>query len=255
MFSLGKIRKILFSLAFTNYTDKIDCMNTFPIFMNLHEKRVIIFGNGPLISRTVSELHDAGARIIVICKNPPPAFVSHCQKNGVELILSSYAPEFLNQAVLAVAATFNKETNLKILTDCRTHEIPCYSVDHPHESDFLLPAAMKRGKLQIAVSAFGSAAYASKITRKLEGMFDESHSLFLDELNNARNHLIKDIPNPMDRKSIIAHLAGDESFDYFIKKGPDAWRDRAVELFRHKIRQTGFQISETPQPSQNPLDE
>lgn len=223
--------------------------------MKLHDKRVIIFGNGPLISRNIEELSSADARIIVICKNPSPAFVSHCQKNGVELILSSYAPEFLNQAVLAIAATYNRETNLQILTDCKTHEIPCCSVDHPHESDFLLPAVMKRGRLEIAVSTPGSPAYAAKIARKLEGMFDESHSLFLDELDNARNHLIEDIPNPMDRKSIIAHLAGDESFDYFIKKGPDAWRDRARELFRHKIRQSGFQITETPQPSKENLPE
>ena len=38
--------------------------------------------------------------------------------------------------------------------------------------------------------------------------------------------------DPTCRKSLFGQLVDDESFEYFIKNGPAAWRDRAEKIIQ-----------------------
>lgn len=212
-------------------------MVKFPIYLDLSDKRVILIGKGPVVCRLIPELYQAGARIVVIAENPTPTFILLCERNGVELILAAYSKDYLAEAALAIAATIDSELNERIYKDCQQLEVLCHRTDATEQCDFSIPSVVKCGKLQIAVNAEGSPAYSGHICRKLEMTFSDEHSRFLEELETARKHIIADIPSPQDQKSVLGHLVGDESFDYFLKQGPEAWRNRCRELFRHKIRE------------------
>jgi len=102
--------------------------------------------------------------------------------------------------------------------------------------DFFVPAIVKRGDLQIAISTEGNCpAYAGHIRKKLEQTFTVKHGDFLAELEALRKQIIKDVQDPSDRKTLLGLLADDKSFEYFTEKGLTAWRDRAEELIKeHK---------------------
>ena len=160
-----------------------------------------------------------------------------CRKGkNAELVRAKYSKSYLTGAVLTIAATDKPELNRQIYKDCQELEILCNVVDEPQLCDFFVPAIVKRGDLQIAISTEGNCpAYAGHIRKKLEQTFTAKHGDFLAELESLRKQIIKDVQDPSDRKTLLGLLADDKSFEYFTEKGLTAWRDRAEELIKeHK---------------------
>jgi len=154
-----------------------------------------------------------------------------CRGTDVELIKSRYSKNYLAGALLAIAATNNARLNKQIYKDCQELEVLCNVVDVPELCDFFVPAVVKRGNLQIAIGTEGQCpAYAGHIRKKLEKIFTEKHGQFLAELETLRKDIIKNVPEPSDRKVLLGKLADDESFEYFIEKGQAKWHVFAAEL-------------------------
>jgi len=99
-----------------------------------------------------------------------------------------------------------------------------------------VPAVVKRGDLQIAVGTEGHCpAYAGHIRKKLEQTFTDKHGEFVAELETFRKRIIKDVPDPADRKTLLGQLVDDKSFEYFAENGAAVWRNRAEKIIKeHK---------------------
>jgi len=214
------------------------CYNTsmakYPIFLELSGRRVVLIGGGAVAVRKARSLLAAGARLVVLAE---PRFIGDdvltnlCAGSGAELIRSKYSKDYLTGAVLVIAATNDHKLNKQIYKDCQGLEILCNVVDNPELCDFYVPAVVRRGDLQIAISTEGDyPAYAGHIRKKLEQIFTEKHGEFLAELERLRKHIIEDVLNPADRKALLGELVDDESFEYFVKNGSAAWRDRAEKI-------------------------
>jgi precorrin-2 dehydrogenase/sirohydrochlorin ferrochelatase len=107
----------------------------------------------------------------------------------------------------------------------------CNVVDEPELCDFFVPAVVRRGDLQIAIGTEGHyPAYAGHIRKKLEKIFTEKHGQFLAELEELRKKIIRDVPDPAERKALLGKLADDKSFEYFVESGPAQWRTFAETL-------------------------
>lgn len=211
-------------------------MARYPIFLKLAGRRAVVIGGGSVAVRKVQTLLSAGARIVVVAERIDDMMTALCAGTDVEIIRSRYSKNYLTSAVLAIASTNNNELNKKIYKDCQELEILCNVVDVPELCDFYVPAVVKRGALQIAISTDGgSPAYAGHIRKKLEKVFTERHGQFVAELEALRKRVIEELAAPADRKAVFGELADDESFHYFDEKGPEAWRDRAEKIIlKHK---------------------
>ena len=160
-------------------------------------------------------------------------FAWYARGRQAELIESKYSKDYLTGATLAIAATDNEKLNERIYKDCQQLEILCNVVDSPEICDFFVPAVVKRGDLQIAIGTEGrSPAYAGHIRKKIEKIFTEKHGEFLAELEAIREHIIKEVPDPVERKALSGELVDDASFEYFVENGPAAWRKKAEEMIK-----------------------
>jgi len=195
-----------------------------------------VIGGGSVAVRKVQALLSAGARIVVVAERIDDMMTALCAGTDVEIVKSRYSKNYLASALLAIAATNNNELNKRIYKDCQELEILCNVVDVPELCDFYVPAVVKRGALQIAISTDGgSPAYAGHIRKKLEKVFTERHGQFVAELEALRKRVIEELADPADRKAVFGELADDQSFQYFDEKGPEAWRDRAEKIIlEHK---------------------
>jgi len=195
-----------------------------------------VIGGGSVAVRKVQALLSAGARIVVVAERIDDMMTALCAGTDVEIVKSHYSKSYLTSALLAIAATNNNELNKKIYKDCQELEILCNVVDVPELCDFYVPAVVKRGALQIAISTDGSSpAYTGHIRKKLEKLFTEKHGQFVAELEALRKRVIEELAIPADRKAVFGELADDESFQYFDEKGPEPWRDRAEKIIlEHK---------------------
>jgi len=206
-------------------------MAKYPIFLELKGRRVVLIGGGAVAARKAQVLLDAGARLVVVAERIDEMLTVLCKDNTAELIRSKYAKNYLAEAVLVVAATNNNELNKQIYRDCQELEVLCNVVDVPELCDFFVPAVVKRGNLQIAISTEGQCpAYAGHLRKKLEGMFTDKHGEFLNELETVRKRIIQDIGDPADRKTLLGRLVDERSFEYFVENGPDKWRTFADEV-------------------------
>jgi len=214
-------------------------MAKYPIFLELTGRRVVVIGAGAVAARKAQSLLDAGARLVVVADKIDDVLTSLCQGTNAELIKSKYSKDYLTGAVLAIAATGDRQLNRRIYKDCQELEILCNVVDEPQLCDFFVPAVVKRGDLQIAVCTEGhSPAYAGHIRKKLEQTFTDKHGEFLAELKTLRKRIIKDVSDPTDRKALLGQLVDDKSFEYFVQNGPAQWRffaDRLISMKNEKL--------------------
>jgi precorrin-2 dehydrogenase / sirohydrochlorin ferrochelatase len=209
-------------------------MGKYPIFLDLEGRRAVVIGGGSVAVRKAEHLLDAGARLVVVAERIDKMMAALCKNRNAELVKSKYAKNYLAEAVLAIAATDNPKLNRQIYEDCQELEVLCNVVDEPELCDFFVPAVVKRGDLKIAVGTEGLCpAYAGHIRKKLEEIFTEKHGEFLAELERLRKKIIKEIPEPEDRKSTLGLLVNDESFDYFINSGVAKWRKKAATIIKN----------------------
>jgi len=206
-------------------------MAKYPIFLELAGRRVVLIGGGAVAVRKARSLLAAGARLVVVAERVDDLLTQLCTGTGAELIRSKYSKDYLAAAVLVIAATSKSQLNKRIYEDCQELEILCNVVDQPELCDFYVPAVVRRGDLQIAIGTEGYCpAYAGHLRKKLEQTFTDKHGDFLAELERLRKRIIKDVPEPTDRKALLGRLADDKSFEYFMQNGPAIWCDRAEKI-------------------------
>ncbi len=203
-------------------------MAKYPIYLDLAQQRVVIIGGGTVAFRKAQVVLEAGARLIVVAKKISEAMDKLCLTTSAELIRGSYAKEYLGRARLVIAATNDQELNETIYEDCQSLEILCNVVDQPDLCDFYVPAVVKRGCLQVAISTDGYCpAYAGHLRRKIEQIITEEHGRFVCQLEWARQEVLRVFDDPDLKKSILGDLVSDHSFDIFCKNGVEAWREYA----------------------------
>ena len=212
-------------------------MAKFPIFLEVGGRRAVVIGGGPVAIRKAEVLVEAGARVIIIddaLDDLPPELSG---RKDVELVKSKYSKEYLNQALLAIAATNSPEVNGQVYKDCQQLEVLCNVVDDPDHCDFFVPATVRRRDLHIAISTEGACpAYAGHLRQKLEDIFTEDHGRFLDALEAVRRRVLTEILEEPERKAILGELVSDESFARFLDAGPEAWRKNADDIISRAIK-------------------
>jgi len=213
---------------------RLIAMVKYPIFLKLNGRRVIIIGGGVVAARKVQALAESDASLTVVAEHINDDLIELCQSTQTKVIKSSYSKNYLSGALLAIAATDDNELNKQIYKDCQELGILCNVVDVPQLCDFFVPAVVKCGDLQIAVSTNGNCpAYARHIREKLETLFTNKHGEFLIELEKVRKQIISQV-SPSKRKGLLTELVDDKSFECFVDKGCKAWRAYAAELISDK---------------------
>jgi siroheme synthase-like protein len=206
-------------------------MAKYPIFLELGGRRAVIVGGGAVAAQKAQALLAAGARLVVVSKDIDDALTALCQGTNAELIKSRYSKNYIAEAVLVIAATSDEQLNKQIYKDCQELEILCNVVDAPELCDFITPAVVKRGDLQVAIGTEGHCpAYAGHLRKKLEQTFTDKHGEFLAELEKLRKHIIEDVPDQVRHKVLLGELVDDKSFEYFVQNGSAKWQEFADRL-------------------------
>ena len=175
-------------------------MVKYPIFLKLSSRRVVIIGGGAVAARKAQSLLAAGAHVVVVADTIDDMLIAFCQDANAELIKSRYSKDYLSGAVLAIAATNDHELNKQIYKDCQELGLLCNVVDVPELCDFFVPAVVKRGDLQIAISTNGRCpAYAALLRKKLEQNYTDLM------LNDDPNGILSQDNVP----SVLANLNGE----------------------------------------------
>lgn len=158
----------------------------YPIFLSISGKKCVVIGGGQVALRKVRTLLEHGASVEVVSPDLCSELSQLAESGEIRVLQRSYRAGDLQDAVIAIAATNDSNTNLEVVKEARKRGVLVNVVDDAESSDFIAPSYMRRGDITIAVSTGGrSPALARKIRTRLEKDFGDEYAslaLLLDEV-------------------------------------------------------------------------
>ncbi|MEY2921096.1 MAG: hypothetical protein RL261_2401 [Pseudomonadota bacterium] len=173
-------------------------MRYFPLFADLHGRRVLVVGGGAVAERKVRLLLDAGARVRLVAPEVTAWLGEH---PAVEVHRVAFVPEYFDGAVLAIAATDDSEVNAAVAAAGRERNVLVNVVDVSELSSFIVPAIVDRSPLVIAISTGGVAPVLARLVReRLESLIDGSFGQLAGLLQRWRGRIKAGLPDVNSRR-------------------------------------------------------
>ena len=176
----------------------------YPIYIDIEDRSVVIIGGGQVCARKAETMMKYGARVTVVS----PEFTEEIERWGREEKLAlkrkSYDESDLDGANIVIASTDVQRVNEKIAADCRRRRIPVNVVDVTPLCEFIVPAIMEKGSIQVAISTGGkSPALARTLKKDLQRMIGPEYAEVNDVLGTLREGAKDVLPTDVDRKDFF----------------------------------------------------
>lgn len=196
---------------------------------------MLIVGGGAVAARKARRLVRAGARVRVVAPHLDQSLAEMAAGGAVSHLPRGYLPGDLEGALLAFAATDDREVNRAVAAEARERGILVDVVDAPRQSAFTTPALLERGDLLITVSTGGaSPGLARRIVAQLEPLFGTEYSEAVALLGTAREKMLTENGGNAYNERVFAELAALD-LPELIKNGQ---RD-AIDQILRKLSSSG----------------
>jgi len=173
----------------------------YPIFLDIEGRRVVIIGGGSVCTRKAEAMLRYGARVVVVSPDFTDEIETWAREGKLEIRRKKYDEGDLESATIVIASTDDDQVNTQIADDCRKHRIPVNVVDVTHLCEFIVPAIVDKGSVQIAVSTGGkSPALARTLKEDLQRFVGPEYDEINELLGSLRDEAKKKLPTDMDRK-------------------------------------------------------
>lgn len=173
----------------------------YPVFLKLEGRLCVVIGAGRVAERRVRGLCEARARVRVVGITATEGILKLADEGMVHLYQRAFEPSDLHGSTLVIAATDHVDVNRAVQTAAKCRGILFCGADPHTDSDFIVPAVVRRGDLQVAISTGGnSPAYAALLRREIEAFLEDGHVDFLDMMGDLRRRVYARFPNAPERR-------------------------------------------------------
>ncbi len=144
-------------------------MQTFPLFLNLQNRRALVVGGGDAAARKVELLLSAGAQVSLIAATVGGEIAQLIGEARISWAGRSFDEAELEGASLVIVATEDEALQARVSQAAQRRCLPVNVVDRPALSSFIMPAIVDRAPITIAISSGGTApALARRIRAEIE---------------------------------------------------------------------------------------
>jgi precorrin-2 dehydrogenase / sirohydrochlorin ferrochelatase len=169
--------------------------------LKLTDRRCVVVGGGEIGLEKVEGLLACDGRVVLIAPEAVPELEALAAEGSIEWLRRDYRPGDLEATFIAIAATDDTDTNIRIYEDAERRAMLVNIVDVPPLCNFILPAIVRTGPLAIAISTAGaSPALAKRIKREIAEAYGEPYARLAVLLNEARGWAKATLPTYQDRK-------------------------------------------------------
>src|SRR5205823_1856452 len=132
---------------------------------------VLIVGGGEVCARKAETMLRYGARVTVVAPKATAEITEWAEAGKITLQRKEYEESDLDGRSIVIASTNDSRVNTRVATDCRRRKILVNVVDVTDLCEFIVPAILERGSIQIAISTAGkSPALARTLKEDLRRM-------------------------------------------------------------------------------------
>ena len=212
----------------------------YPIFLDIEDRDVLIVGGGEVCARKAETMLRYGARVTVVAPEIHRDIETWAAAGKLNVKRAPYEASDLDGASIVIASTDDERVNARVASDCRSRRIPVNVVDVTHLCEFIVPAIVESGSIQLAVSTGGkSPALARTLKEDLQKFVGPEYAELNDLLGTLRPAAKKVLPTDSDRKRF---------FDGILARGVlemlrNGRRDEAYRAIASACEQAGVPAS------------
>ncbi len=142
----------------------------YPVFLDLHDRRCVVLGETPLADEKALGLRASGAAVV------------HLRR--------AFQAGDLAGAYLAIDASDDPAAQLEARAEADRERVLLNVADVTHQCDWIAPAIVKRGPLQIAISTSGESPFLARSLReRIETTIGEEWGPFTQLMGRMRRRL------------------------------------------------------------------
>jgi len=213
----------------------------YPIYLDIEDRNVVIIGGGNVCARKAETMMKYGGRVTVVS----PDFTDEIEKWAAEGCLrlrrKRYDATDVEEAHIVIASTDDQQVNEQIAADCRKRRIPVNVVDVTPLCEFIVPAIIDKGSIQIAISTGGSSpAIARTLREDLTRFVGPEYVEINDVLGTLRAGAKAVLPTDVDRKAFFDGIIAAGVLD-LLRQGK---RREAYETIADACDRAGVPVSE-----------
>ena len=176
-------------------------MDYLPIFYQIKQRPGLVVGGGAVAARKVSLLRKAGAEVVVVSPELCDELAQLASSNKIQHLKRAYKQEDLDNCVLVIAATDQRDVNEQISAQAMSRKLPVNVVDNPGLCSFIMPSIIDRSPVQIAISTGGSAPVLARLIRtRLEGLIPAAYGKLGALAEDFRTQVKAVFPNVEQRR-------------------------------------------------------
>lgn len=242
----------------------------YPVMLDLAGVDCLVVGGGRVAERKVEALLGAGARVTLIAPRATERLADLARAGRIQHERRPFAKGDTTGHRLVIAATDDARLNAEVAGEGRRRGLLVNVVDCAPESNFIVPAVLRRGDLVIAVSTGGaSPAQARRIRESLEEQYGPEWGPYLGLLEELRPLIISAWPPGPAREAVFRKLAAGCIREELAAGDPVAVRDEverclgenapalrpAVEAAVARALEALSAVKEAAKPSGEPKEE
>ncbi|HEY8740051.1 MAG TPA: bifunctional precorrin-2 dehydrogenase/sirohydrochlorin ferrochelatase [Candidatus Dormibacteraeota bacterium] len=165
----------------------------YPVYLDLAGKPCLVLGGGAAAADKARGLVAVGADVTVVSETFITELVEMGGNRAVRLLLHAFDETDLDGVALVVDASMDDAQGRRVAAAARRRRVLVNVLDRPPLCDFIAPAVVRRGPLQVAISTAGRSPFmASYVRRLLESTLGPEFGELVELVGELRDQLRTD---------------------------------------------------------------
>ena len=170
-------------------------MQYLPIFLDVHDRPVLVVGGGAVAARKVETLLEAGAMVRLVSPELHGDLQAVVDAGEIEWVAQPFSADQLGNPILVYAATNNAAVNQDIAAAAQQQNIPVNVVDAPDTGSFITPSVIDRSPILAAVATGGSSPVLTRLIRaRLESLIPSGYGRLAEFAAKFRKRVQERLP-------------------------------------------------------------
>jgi uroporphyrin-III C-methyltransferase / precorrin-2 dehydrogenase / sirohydrochlorin ferrochelatase len=162
----------------------------YPVSLDLKDRECVLLGGGPLAVEKARTLLLTGARVTVVAAEAQAELVRAAAAGRLTLHRRDFQPGDVAGAWLAIDASGSDRINEQSRREADANRVLLNVVDRAQLCDWIAPAVVSRGPLQLSISTSGESPFlAAALKRRLAQDYQEEWEPFVRLVGSARRRL------------------------------------------------------------------
>jgi precorrin-2 dehydrogenase/sirohydrochlorin ferrochelatase len=189
-------------------------MRYYPVYLDLKDRAALVVGGGAIAEGKAVQLVEAGARVRLVSPDLTPRLAELIASGAIEYRRGEFKLDDLRGVALVISAANDQAVNEEVARLAAEWGLLHNVVDQPALCNFITPALVTRGDLQISVSSGGgSPSLTQRVKREVAELIGEEYGQLLELAAEMRVEAKRRIPDFGRRRKILHAFVESEALD------------------------------------------